>query len=126
MSKLDAEVRGEISGSCLRWPDGDKSSLQWHGENVVSVVVDGETHTGIVGEGRIKWGDGDTWFHVDEDEDFSFDAGPSFLSVRSSIDTQDVGFHHWERRAWTPKSVALRPRRVGIDNAGFRERECMF
>lgn len=127
ISRLDGEVRGQISGGTLQWPDGDTSSLQWHGENAISIVVDGDTHTGIVTDGRIKWADGDTWFHINADGGESLES-PSVVSPRSGNQDCDVEFRNWQRCAWSPRAAGPRRRQMkGIDSFGFGgagNREC--
>lgn len=65
-SRIDGDFRGNIEDGTLVWEeDGTATPLSRHGErgDVVSMVVDGDAHFGVLSEdGRLlKWQDGDIW-----------------------------------------------------------------
>lgn len=104
VSKIDGEVRGKILGTDLVWMDGDRSMISWHGATAISIIVDGDTHTGVVTQGRIKWGDGDIWIRP---EGLSNLHGSTLGSQESSLHSS-VEFRNWETCAWTPRAPLRR------------------
>lgn len=68
-SRADGEYRGFVMDGHMMWnEDGSATPLAMHGErsDVVSMVVDGEMHSGVLSEdGRLlRWRDGDSWKRV--------------------------------------------------------------
>lgn len=68
-ARSDGELQGRIQGGKLFWEeDGTATTLYMHSKrgDVVSMVVDGDTHCGVLSEdGRLlKWNDGDIWVRV--------------------------------------------------------------
>lgn len=69
VSRTDGELRGRIEGASLIWEEDCSTTHLWaHGErgDVISMLVDGECHSGVLSEdGRLlRWGDGDTWIRM--------------------------------------------------------------
>jgi len=93
-SKTDGEFRGCIEGGVLVWEeDGTETTLTVHGERMetVSMLVDGESHYGVMSEdGRIlKWHDGDTWVRITPEgaiDRHLRDYGAAALEVDDSLE----------------------------------------
>jgi len=99
-SRADGDLRGRIEGSFLTWvDDGSRTRfkvIKKHSRggsgDVITMMVDGESHSGVLSEdGHIlRWGDGDRWLRLDE----SFDRLQMYCEDSSGTQ-EDVQHQGW-------------------------------
>lgn len=134
VSLHDGEVRGQIRGASLEWPDGGRTPLKRHGDHVLSMNVGKEAYTGFLTEHHIKWCDGDVWGKA---EDAQASRG-SITAIPSagSAEIRDPQFTKWQHRAGindpvaamveaspaacAPLPLTSRARKVAVEDGKFR------
>jgi len=127
-SREDGELRGRIEAGQLYWEeDGSATSLYIHTKrgDVVSMVVDGERHSGVLSEdGRIlKWQDGDIWVRVRPENEVDIS-----LSEQANASLEMEDYLLWDGWSNAQLMSHRRPTSKSMASAAYRafEQRCFL